>query len=249
MSLESRSDDRDDGVTEGSASIVARMVAVMRALGPVQKDRKSHDGKYFYRGVDAIVNAVAPLLAEHGIVVAPRVVSRERWTYVSGQAKTEMHACTLTVAHRFYAEDGSWLEVVTVAEASDSADKAAAKAMTIAYRDALTLAFCIPTGDDEVDDERTPPRSEPQKPRPQTPPPQAKPITEAQLAAIRAAIGKRVDALRATGWAEGLTADEIELDLCSRGNLARLADLHQGRVAKLLELVAGWMPREPEGGA
>ena len=54
----------------------------------------------------------------------------------------------LKIKFTFYAEDGTFVEAITVGEGMDSGDKASNKAMAIAMKYAMFQVFCIPTGDD-----------------------------------------------------------------------------------------------------
>ena len=60
----------------------------------------------------------------------------------------------LTVQHRFYAHDGSFIDVVTIGEAMDSGDKASNKAMSAAMKYALIELLAIPTeGDNDTENQ------------------------------------------------------------------------------------------------
>src|SRR6266853_1596433 len=63
-----------------------KSVSVYRAINAVQaelaksgiaKDSTNAQQNYKFRGIDAVYNALAPLLAKHGLCILPRVVSRE----------------------------------------------------------------------------------------------------------------------------------------------------------------------------
>ena len=111
----------------------------------IGKDRLNEQQRYKFRGIDDIYNALAPLLAKHGVVIIPTVLKREvleRATQKGGL----MFSCTLEVRWSLIcAEDGSMIEAVTYGEAMDSGDKATNKAMSAAYKYLALLVFCIPT--------------------------------------------------------------------------------------------------------
>lgn len=129
--------------------------AVQRALSKtgIAKDRTNTQGSgYKFRGIDDVYNAVAPLLAEHGLCILPRMIARvcdER------QSKSGGALFYVTVEAEFdfvSAEDGSKHTVRTFGEAMDSGDKATNKAMSAAYKYAAFQAFAIPTeGDNDAD--------------------------------------------------------------------------------------------------
>ena len=119
----------------------------------ISKDRKNTQGSgYMFRGIDDVYNAIAPLLAEHGLCILPRVLSRqcEERTSKSGGA---LFYVTVEAEFDFVcAEDGSKHTVKTFGEAMDSGDKATNKAMSAAYKYAALQAFSIPTsGDNDAD--------------------------------------------------------------------------------------------------
>ena len=134
---------------------------VYQAINAVQADLvKSGIGKdstntydnYKFRGIDAVYNALSPLLAKHGLCVLPRMVSRiceERASQKGGA----LFYVTVEAEFDFVsAEDGSKHTVRTFGEAMDRGDKATNKAMSAAYKYAAFQAFAIPTeGDNDAD--------------------------------------------------------------------------------------------------
>ena len=119
----------------------------------ITKDRKNTQGSgYMFRGIDDVYNAIAPLLATHGLCILPRMISRE---LVERQSKAGGALFYVTVEAEFdfvAAEDGSKHTVRTFGEAMDSGDKATNKAMSAAYKYAAFQAFAIPTeGDNDAD--------------------------------------------------------------------------------------------------
>jgi len=118
----------------------------------ITKSRKNVQQGYAFRGIDDVYNALSPLLAEHGLCILPRVLSRqceERQT----KAGSTLFYVTVEVEFDFVAsEDGSKHVVKTYGEAMDSADKATNKAMSAAFKYACIQAFAIPTeGDHDAD--------------------------------------------------------------------------------------------------
>lgn len=97
-------------------------------------------------------NALAPLLAENGLCILPRVLSRhcEERTNAKG---TALFYVDVEAEFDFVSsEDGSTHTVKTFGEAMDSGDKATNKAMSAAYKYAVMQAFSIPTeGDNDAD--------------------------------------------------------------------------------------------------
>jgi hypothetical protein len=119
----------------------------------ISKDRTNTQGSgYKFRGIDDVYNAVAPLLATHGLCILPRMLTRicEERQSRSGGA---LFYVTVEAEFDFVcAEDGSMHTVKTFGEAMDSGDKATNKAMSAAYKYAAFQAFAIPTeGDNDAD--------------------------------------------------------------------------------------------------
>ena len=131
---------------------INKVQAALAKVG-ISKDRKNQQGSgYMFRGIDDVYNAVSPLLAEHGLCILPRILSR---TCEERQSKNGGALFYVTVEAEFdfvSAEDGSKHTVKTFGEAMDSGDKATNKAMSAAYKYAAFQAFAIPTeGENDAD--------------------------------------------------------------------------------------------------
>ncbi|WFL66413.1 ERF family protein [Pantoea sp. X85] len=126
-------------------------VAKEMAEKGISKDRKNVQQNFQFRGIDQVYNALAPMLAKHGLVILPRITERtvtERTTQKGGV----LFYVVVKAEFDFVAtEDGSIHTVTTYGEAMDSGDKATNKAMSIAYKYAAFQAFCIPTEETAVD--------------------------------------------------------------------------------------------------
>lgn len=118
----------------------------------ISKDSKNEQQKYNFRGIDAVYNALSPLLAKHGLCILPRITSRSCEERINKNG-TALFYVTVEAEFDFVcAEDGSKHVVKTFGEAMDSADKATNKAMSAAYKYAAFQAFAIPTqGDNDAD--------------------------------------------------------------------------------------------------
>ncbi len=138
-----------------SIEVYKAINAVQAALSKVgiSKDHRNTQGAgYNFRGIDDVYNALAPLLAEHGLCILPRVLSRELVERTS-QKGGALFYVTIEAEFDFVsAKDGSKHTVKTYGEAMDSGDKATNKAMSAAYKYAAFQAFSIPTeGDNDAD--------------------------------------------------------------------------------------------------
>jgi hypothetical protein len=125
------------------------MAAVMEDVRAVHKDEKHGQG-WSFRGVDAVVNAVAPALRRHGVVVTPSVLSHEVSVVPAPSGKAQ-RCVALTVRYTFHGPEGDTVESVVFAEQMDGGDKAGAKAMSVALRTCLLQTLMLPTDDVDPD--------------------------------------------------------------------------------------------------
>jgi len=143
---------------ETPASVYAKIAAVQGELAHtgIGKDSENTFDRYKFRGIDAVYNALAPLLAKHGLCVLPRIIERDCQERVSRKGEP-MFYVTVTAEFDFVsADDGSVHTVRTYGEAMDRSDKATNKAMSAAYKYAAFMAFAIPTEGDNDADASTP---------------------------------------------------------------------------------------------
>ncbi len=131
---------------------INKVQAALSQQGIAKNRRNTQGSGYNFRGIDDVYNALSPLLAEHGLCILPRVMSR---TCEERSSKSGGALFYVTVEAEFdlvCAEDGSKHTVKTFGEAMDSGDKATNKAMSAAYKYAAFQAFSIPTeGENDAD--------------------------------------------------------------------------------------------------
>lgn len=133
-------------------SVQAVITEVMRSVRAVGKDGRNTSQNFNFRGVDAVVNALAPSIREHGLIVVPDVLATEHREITSGNGKRQAWVIG-TVRYVFTGPAGDSISATVVAEATDFADKATAKMMSVAYRTALLQVFNLPTDDPDPDAE------------------------------------------------------------------------------------------------
>jgi hypothetical protein len=137
--------------------VYAAINAVQKALSHtgIAKDRTNTQGAgYKFRGIDDVYNAVAPLLAEHGLCIVPRFISRTCDERLSKQGGALFYVTVEAEFDFISSEDGSKHTARTFGEAMDSGDKATNKAMSAAYKYAAFQTFAIPTeGNPDADAE------------------------------------------------------------------------------------------------
>lgn len=133
--------------------VFVAMAAVQSTLAKVgiEKTVKKDAGvKYAFRGIDAVMNVLAPILSENKLLIVPQILSRgcvERKT----QNGAAMYVVTVEAEFSLVSGvDGSTFKGRTIGEAQDMGDKATNKAMSIAYKYFCFQTFCIPL--DPADD-------------------------------------------------------------------------------------------------
>lgn len=123
-----------------------QLVAVTRKIAAegIGKTRSNAQQGYKFRGVDEVMNAFAPILADQGLYLRPRFTEREVSERVN-KSGTALFYVTVRGEFDFSNEAG---ETVTVGpfygEAMDSGDKATNKAMAVAFKYAMFQTFCVP---------------------------------------------------------------------------------------------------------
>ena len=126
------------------ANIYQSICAVMSEIGAVGKNQRNESQKFYYRGVDAVMNAINPALVNNKVFIVPEVIEQTREERTSSKGGVLIYS-VCKIKFTFYAEDGSHVEAVTIGEGMDSGDKATNKAMAIAFKYACFQVFCIPT--------------------------------------------------------------------------------------------------------
>ena len=123
----------------------------MRKVGAIGKDSINTQQKYKFRGIDAVYNALNPVMSELGLFICPEILEhrreeRETQNDYNGQIKkTVLKYSILTIKYTMYAPDGSNVSCVVVGEGMDSGDKASNKAMSVALKYACFQLLMIPT--------------------------------------------------------------------------------------------------------
>jgi ERF superfamily protein len=140
---------------ESSVSNVTVFQAITEAkksIGAVGKTQQNVQQHFRFRGIDNVVNAVAPAFSELGIIVVPELQEHEYETITTSGGKPMGHV-TVVVKYTFYGPAGDSLAAVVAGEAFDAGDKAVAKAMSVAFRTALLQTLTLPTDEPDPDSE------------------------------------------------------------------------------------------------
>jgi hypothetical protein len=130
---------------------IVKVSAALAAAG-IGKNNKNTQQGFKFRGIDDILNALAPILAENQLVIIPRVINCDRREVTAKSGSTLFYVSLRIDFDLISAEDGSKHTATIEGEAMDSGDKATNKAMSIAYKYMAILTFCIPTeGENDPD--------------------------------------------------------------------------------------------------
>ena len=134
--------------TGETPTVVQALSLVMADIGAVAKSGVNQQQKFYFRGVDAVVNAASPAFRRRGVVVIPTLLEKSRTSSQTKSGST-LNVVEVTVKYTFHGPAGDSVCAVVAAEAFDSGDKATAKAMSVAFRTALLQTLALPT--DEAD--------------------------------------------------------------------------------------------------
>lgn len=135
----------------------------MGEIGAVGKDSVNQSQGFKYRGIDAVYNALSPVMAKYGLFIVPEILeqTREERSSVKSQwdkdqkkyveKTTTLLWSILKIRFTMYAPDGSNVSAVVIGEGMDTGDKATNKAMSIALKYAAFQIFMIPTEETTID--------------------------------------------------------------------------------------------------
>lgn len=123
----------------------------------ISKGRTNTQGAtYKFRGIDDVLNALSGHLSKAGLVIIPRVLSRECVERVTKSGGAIFYTNVDVEFDLVSAEDGSKHTARVQGEAMDTSDKSTNKAMSAAYKYMAFQTFCIPTEGDNDADAHTP---------------------------------------------------------------------------------------------
>lgn len=124
-------------------NIQTALVGAMRDICAKGIGKNSAARDYKYRGIDAAMNEMSPILVNHGITVTPRYSELTLTKYERLEGKFS-HCVTVKGSFTFTAEDGSSVTAEAYGESIDTGDKATIKAQTVAFRTVLFQQFIVP---------------------------------------------------------------------------------------------------------
>lgn len=172
-----------------AGNVVEALARVARDLPGIGKDSRAapDQGGYAYRGIEAITQAVQPLLAREGIVFVPAVQLWVRDEVLVGRDKKVWHDDRMQIVYTVYGPAGAddKIEVGPIpAIGRDGTDKGANKCMTQAFKYALLQVLCVADSKDDGDNQHQEAERD-QEPEPITY------VTEEQVAEIKR-LGKAI---------------------------------------------------------
>lgn len=129
----------------------ARVMADLQSISKADR-RDDVGGRYNFRGVDRVVNAVGPALRRHGVLVLPTKILSVEYRETRTSKGNPMQECTVTVQWTVRGPKGDDLPPLESAgQATDTQDKATSKAISVAQRVLFLTSLQIPTQDPDVD--------------------------------------------------------------------------------------------------
>lgn len=134
----------------GTPSIHVLMGTILRDLPAIGKDSVNTEQRFNFRGIDAILDQLNPLLGRYGVFPMPEVLERvvdKRQT----RGGSIMYEVSLHVRFTFYGPRGDSVTCSAWGEGTDMGDKSTNKAHTGALKNALVAAFAISTGEVDPD--------------------------------------------------------------------------------------------------
>ena len=139
-------------------NIYESITKIMEEVPAIGKDKVNKQQGFKFRGIDDVMNVLQPLLAKNKVFIVPEILEQIREERTTSKGGNLIYSIC-KIKYKFYAEDGSNIEAITIGEGMDSGDKATNKAMAIAMKYALFQVFCIPTEEMKDPDGETPEES------------------------------------------------------------------------------------------
>lgn len=156
-----------------SKKIFGLISKVMVDVGAVGKSGFNEHGRYKFRTIDDVYNALHPALSKNGVFFMPNVIESHEEKFQSKNGANQIRI-KLRVRYDVYADDGSMISTTVEGEGIDTSDKATNKALTAAFKYMLIQVFCIPLeGQDDAD------KGSPEAPPPKKAEPEDKAFDEA----------------------------------------------------------------------
>jgi len=139
-----------------SNQIYTAMAKILQEIGAVEKGKVADmgfAGKYKFRGIDDMYNALHEIFAKNEVFIIPKVIDtkleiQDKGTDPKGNPKFQ-YSTILTMEFTFTCSDGSNITATGVGHALDTGDKGTNKAQSSALKYCLMQTFLIPTEEDK----------------------------------------------------------------------------------------------------
>lgn len=147
-----------------AANISEALARVQRSISHIGKDgRSTEGGNYSFRRIDDVIKGLHPILAREGVLIYPAEQEIiENLQPVPGR-KEAWSKLTIRVTYRaIYGRSNpvggtaDFIEFSGIGIGLDNGDKGPGKALSYAYKSAVSQLFSIPTDDPGMDAEMTP---------------------------------------------------------------------------------------------
>lgn len=125
-----------------------QILAARADIGAIGKDDRNPQQGWQFRSFAAVIDRVSAATHEHGINIRPELLDLRYDTIAVGNPPRSAGHAIVTVKYVFDGNGpGAVQTAIVPGEAMDFGDKAVSKAMTVAYRTALSQFFQIPFTD------------------------------------------------------------------------------------------------------
>jgi hypothetical protein len=144
-------------------NIFKRFSAVQAAMSKVGIDKagKNKMQNYNYRGIDQVMNTLAPVLAANEVLIIPSVANHNMTQGTTKSGGVSFHHC-VEVEYMIVGPEGDKIGPFrSRGECIDTSDKGLNKACTAAYKYWVLTALCVPLEGQEDADSATPEPAEP----------------------------------------------------------------------------------------
>ena len=133
--------------SEKTKNIYQRISAIMEEIDYIQKGTAKVAGQYRFTSHDAVTGLIHMPLVKHGIVAVPSVKSLT-------QDGNRTSVC-LSVAFVNIDDPKDLVEIESWGFGVDTSDKGPGKAVSYAFKYAILKMFCLETGDDPDEDQKS----------------------------------------------------------------------------------------------
>ena len=127
--------------SETTAQVYAALIAAQAEMPAIHRDRENSHFRNRYATLDAIVDAVRPVLARHGLAVVSGVTAPH-----TSEAGTLL---AIGVATRLVHTSGEWIESAVVLPIAKNDPQGAGSAVTYGRRYSLSALLSLATDDDD----------------------------------------------------------------------------------------------------